>query len=59
MEQHIKKYEDAIFEAKRFIERAEAAIVEMKTANLYTSKVNASAKRSSMDLTNALVLIRK
>jgi len=59
MDEHMKRYKDAIFEAKRFIERAEAAIVEIETSNLYTSKANASAKRSSMDLTNALVLIRK
>lgn len=55
----IQQYETVIFEAKRFIERAEVAIEDLKVNKTGTSKANAAAKRSSMDLTNALVEIRK
>lgn len=57
----IQQYETAIFEAKRFIKRAEDAIAELNDHHRvsYTSKANAAAKRSSMDLSNALVQIRK
>ena len=56
----IMQYEDAIFEAERFLEKANAALKELKNKDYsYYSKTNASAKRSSMDLSNALVIIRK
>jgi len=55
----VEKYEKAIAEAKKFITRAEAAIVDYNNPNIYSSKANASAKRQSMELSNALVDVRK
>ena len=50
-----EKYETAISEAKRFIQKAEKAI----TADSYDVKANAAAKRASMDLTRALADLRR
>lgn len=58
-EQQIILYKLSINEAHRFIERAQAAIDDLKRESTYTSKANATAKRASMDLTNSLVEIRR
>ena len=53
--------DESIDEARRFIDRAEKAKRELST-NVYAwagSKETAAAKRSSMDLTRSLVLVRK
>lgn len=55
----VSKYEAAIDEAKRFIKRANLAIVECKAPDRYTTRANASAKRQSMELSIALVKVRE
>ena len=55
-EAKFKALNEAIFEAKRFIERAEKAIEADE--QWYNSVHYASAKRSSMDLTRSLVAVR-
>ena len=55
---------EAINEARRFISRAEEAIDAMEKPDVYDSyfywnKPHAAMKRSSMDLTNMLVKLRK
>jgi len=64
-------YQNAIDEAKRFLKRAEAVVKELKTNPRISNynkvkyvfevsrELTASAKRASMDLTKALVKIRK
>ena len=54
----IKDYETAISEANRFLTKAKAALKEMKLHDPWQSKKRAAAKRASMDLSNALVIIR-
>ena len=52
----------AIDEAGRFIEKADAAINSLNNNEyvyLIGSRETASAKRASMDLSNALVAVRK
>lgn len=51
-----KNINKAIFEAKRFIEKAEAAL---NAEGWYGGKYNAAALRSSMDLTRALADLRR
>ncbi len=61
-EKKIKALQDAILEANRFIDKAEKAIDNFKCNDMpcmISSKHTASAKRSSMDLTRALVEVRK
>lgn len=48
----------AIYEARRFIERAEIALKEDNLDYCCGSKVNAAAKRSSLDLTRTLADLR-
>lgn len=55
----IRAYHDAIVEAERFIKRAKTAMDELSEIKSCCSKANATAKRASMDLTNALVQVRK
>jgi hypothetical protein len=51
----------AIKEAKRFLEIAETVEIDPDSRNdyIYRSKESASVRRASMDLTNALVELRK
>lgn len=50
----------AIKEAKRFIEKAQIAAHRVKQETYFSgSKETAAAKRASMDLSNALVKVRK
>jgi len=59
-QKRINKYKTAILEASRFQFRAREALKELETnENVFSSKLNASAKRASMDLTRALAEIRK
>lgn len=60
-EQKIKKLDAAIQEARRFIDRANAAKKKLKQDSyfLFGCKEMASAKRASMDLSNALVEVRR
>ena len=53
--------DSAIFEAERFIQKAKQAKVAFKCGaeDNYRSPAYASAKRSSMDLSRALVKLRK
>lgn len=57
----ISRLEAAIVEAKRFIDRAEAAVEDIRAKDgYYYSTVNtAAAKRASMDLTRALADVRR
>lgn len=64
MKKTVKKQEEklyiAISEAERFIEKARTALKSLKKEEVYyRNKEYASAKRSSMDLGNALVDIRR
>jgi hypothetical protein len=55
-------YEDAIFEAQRFIKKARLAVKEIKRdeyAAMCGCKETGAAKRSSMDLTRSLSELRK
>jgi len=56
-----RNLQDAIDEAQRFIGFAKKAISDLEDNRWshFYSKPHASAKRSSMDLSNALVKIRK
>lgn len=55
-----KEIEEAIKEAKRFLEKAQDASVEMNIGDwFYGGSCNASMKRSSLDLSKALVKLRK
>ncbi|MCK5431310.1 MAG: hypothetical protein KAJ03_01130 [Gammaproteobacteria bacterium] len=60
-EDRIKAYQDSIKEAERYIEKANAAIDHLESEGYarYQSRKNASAKRASMDLSNALVEVRR
>ncbi len=63
-DQKIEQLDDAIQEAERFIRRAREAVkaCESEWASKYRrayAKELASAKRASMDLTRALVFVRK
>ena len=60
-EEKLRDIECAILEAKSFVKKAEAAHVALtsKTELFHHSKSFASAKRASMDLTNALTKMRK
>lgn len=57
----IKEFMDAVYEARRFIKRAEAAVeaIDAENGSWGAGKQIAAAKRSSMDLTRSLVAIRK
>ncbi|MCK5433355.1 MAG: hypothetical protein KAJ03_11450 [Gammaproteobacteria bacterium] len=59
-ENRIKVYQDSIKEAERYIEKANTAIQHLESEGhaRYQSRKNASAKRASMDLSNALVEVR-
>ena len=54
-----KHLEECIFEARRFVKRAEACLVVMGKYGVSDTRVSAAAKRSSMDLTRALARLRK
>lgn len=56
-ENRIKEYQDSIKEAERYIEKAKDAIKQLETDGY--GKKNAAAKRASMDLSNALVEVRR
>ena len=60
-EERVSALKNAIEEAERFIVCAVTAIEHFESDEYasYHSKPNASAKRSSMDLSNALVKVRK
>ena len=60
-EQKIDAINDAITEAKRFIEKANHSLIRFKSLGetFYNSPSFAAAKRSSMDLTRALAAMRK
>ena len=60
-ESRIKVYQESIKEAERYIDKANAAIQHLESEGYarYQSRKNASAKRASMDLTNALVEVRR
>lgn len=52
---------DAIFEAQRFIDKANAAkerLIDDRYAHISGCKEMGAAKRASMDLTRALVAVR-
>lgn len=56
----LEKYIKAISEADRFLSKAKLAKKELEANEfVYSSKLNASAKRSSMDLSRALSELRK
>lgn len=62
IDQHkVDTYCDAVYEAKRFIKKAEEAIKVLVDDEYATfgCKETAAAKRSSMDLTRALAQLRK
>ena len=56
---------DAVKEAHRFIEKANAVLKDMKSGQncdpiyYYGGSVNAAMKRASLDLSKALVKVRK
>jgi hypothetical protein len=51
---------NAKLEAERFIPKAQAAIDKYRSGDfIHHNKENASAKRASMDLSNALIEVRK
>jgi len=55
----VERYEAALAEARRFVFKADAAIVEIKDDDGYGNVHQAAAKRASMDLTRALANLRK
>lgn len=56
----LNRLQIATEEARRFIARAEAAKAQLSTTeHYYSSKPYASAKRASLDLSNALAAMRK
>jgi len=65
----IKEYKTAIAEAERFVERARAAVADIEQYQSdensgvkypYIGNINSAAtKRASMDLTRALVHVRR
>ena len=56
----IEKVEEAIYEARRFIDKAELALAKMNSKKWFCwSKETAACKRSSLDLTRALAELRK
>lgn len=55
----IERIKDAKEEARRFIVKADAAIKTLREAQCPDTRATASAKRASMDLTRALVGVRK
>ena len=54
----LDRYDAALVEARRFVFKAEAARVEIKDDE-YSTKQQAAAKRSSMDLSRALSDLRR
>jgi len=61
MEYKITVLKDAISEAKRFVVLANEAIKHLESDEYarFSSRKNASAKRASMDLSNALIKVRR
>jgi len=68
MKENVEKYyagkidiiEDAIFEARRFVKRAKAWEKRIiKDDSIWASKESSACKRTSMDLTRALAILRK
>lgn len=55
----IERIKDAQNEARRFIAKADAAIKTLRDAQYPDTRATAAAKRASMDLTRALVGVRK
>lgn len=56
----IREYEEAIYEAERFIKKARLAITALESDEFYWSGPHtAAAKRSSLDLTKILAKLRK
>ncbi len=56
----IEKVEEAIYEARRFIDKANLALQRVgKSKYFYCSKETAACRRSSMDLTRSLAELRK
>ena len=60
-EQKLDLYRAAIYEAHRFIEKAEVAVKRLRDDKFadFGCKETGAAKRSSMDLSRALADIRK
>ena len=58
---NLAKLKIAIFEAERFLKRAKALQLQERntTSNLWPSKEAAATKRASLELTMALVELRK
>ncbi len=56
----IEAHKTAIAEAKRFIKKAEAAIVDYQGESYFNgTPATAAAKRASMDLTRSLAELRR
>ncbi len=56
----IEELEEAIYEARRFIDKANLALHQAGNSNfLYCGKETAACRRSSMDLTRSLAELRK
>ncbi len=56
----IEKVEEAIYEARRFIKKAELAVERVGSSKyFYCSKETAACRRSSMDLTRSLAELKK
>lgn len=56
----IEKVEEAIYEARRFIDKANLARQLMETKKYwFMSKETAACRRASMDLTRSLAELRK
>ena len=59
-EKRIELLENSIYEARRFIKKAESAIKAYKNgADTFRCAENASAKRASLDLSESLIKLRK
>ena len=60
IDSRIDTLKDAVQEARRFIVAAEKAYADLNVKNrAESSKEYASAKRASLDLSNALVAVRR
>ncbi len=56
----IEKVEEAIYEARRFIDKANLALQRVSNSKyFYCNKETAACRRSSMDLTRSLAELRK
>ena len=57
----IKKLDNAIFEAQRFLKAARVAkaLIKQDSSEKYGGKATGAVKRASMDLTRALVPVRE